>query len=106
MLINFWDSSTAAAKEQMPHLRAAQKEWGNEPNLVMIGINVDEKAASDFAKMERMDWMVGIGDAKVMQDYHLGVGGSVLIGPDGKIVNGSISGVGIDDALDKALRKQ
>ena len=41
-----------------------------------------------------------------MQDYHVGVGTAVLIGPDGKIIAGSLQGLAIDDALDKALRPQ
>jgi len=110
VLLQFWDSTSKESAEQMPHLRAAQKEWDNEPKLVIVGINVDEKpeAATAFAKEQKMEWTQGYAGAgsKLMKDYHVGVGAAVLIGPDGKIVNGSLSGLAIDDALDKALRPQ
>jgi hypothetical protein len=42
----------------------------------------------------------------LLTDYHVGPGAAVLIGPDGKIISGSLQGLAIDDALDKALRPQ
>jgi len=110
VLLHFWDSKSKEAAEQMPHLRAAQRDWGNEPKLVVVGINVDEKpeAVSAFAKEQKMEWVQGYAGAgtNLMQQYHVGVGAAVLIGPDGKIVAGSLQGLAIDDALDKALRAQ
>jgi hypothetical protein len=94
----------------MAHLRAAKRDWADEPKLVILGINVDEKpdAATAFAKEQKMEWMQGFAGAgsNLMQQYHVAVGAAVLIGPDGKIVNGNLSGLAIDDALDKALRPQ
>jgi peroxiredoxin/cytochrome c553 len=110
VLLHFWDSTSKESAEQMPHLRAAHKDWGNEPKLVILGINVDEKpdVATAFAKEQKMEWLQGYAGpgSKLMQDYHVGVGAAVLMGPDGKIINGSLSGLAIDDALDKALRPQ
>ena len=110
VLLHFWDSASKESAEQMPHLRAAKKEWGNEPRLVIVGINVDEKpeAAMAFAKEQKMEWTQGFAGTgtNLMQQYHVGVGAAVLIGPDGKIIAGSLQGLAIDDAQDKALRPQ
>jgi peroxiredoxin len=110
VLLHFWDSTSKESAEQMPHLRAAHRDWGNEPKLAIVGINVDEKpeAATGFAKEQKMEWTQGYAGAgmKLMKDFHVGVGAAVLIGPDGKIVAGSLQGLAIDDALDKALRRQ
>jgi len=110
VLVHFWDSKSKESADQMPHLRAAKRDWADEPKLVMVGINVDEKAeaATAFAREQKMEWMQGMAGAgsNLMQQYHVGVGAAVLIGPDGKIVAGSLQGLAIDDALDKALRRQ
>jgi len=50
-----------------------------------------------------MQALAGAG-SNLMQQYHVGAGAAVLIGPDGKIIAGSLQGLAIDDALDKALR--
>ena len=110
VLLHFWNSTSKESAEQMPHLRAALRDWAGEPKLVIVGINMDEKpeAATAFAKEQKMEWMQGSAGAgsNLMQQYHVGIGAAVLIGPDGKIISGSLSGLAIDDALDKALRPQ
>jgi len=108
VLLHFWDSKSKESLEQMPHLRAAARDWATEPKLVIVGINVDEKPepARAFMKEQKMEWVQGMAGAgtNLMQQYHVGGGAAVLIGPDAKIVAGSLQGLAIDDALDKALR--
>src|SRR5438105_3875549 len=59
VLLNFWDSTSKESADQMPHLRAAARDWANEPKLAIVGINVDEKpeVALAFAKAQKMQWM-------------------------------------------------
>jgi len=108
VLLHFWDSKSKESLEQMPHLRAAARDWANEPKLAIVGINVEEKSdlAGAFVREQKMEWTQGYAGAgtNLMQQYRVGVGTAVLIGPDGKIVAGSLQGLAIDDALDKALR--
>jgi RNA polymerase sigma factor (sigma-70 family) len=107
VLLHFWSSQEKPTHQQLPHIRAAAKDWANEPKLIIIGINLDENfsAAISFAKQQQMTWInayAGPG-SKLLADYVTGAGNTVLIDPDGKIVDPTLMNLEIDDQLDKTL---
>jgi peroxiredoxin len=110
VLVHFWSSKEQKTHDQLAHIHAAAKEWANEPKLVIIGINLDEhfSAATTFAKQQEMSWINAYAgsNSKLLSDYVTGAGNSVLIDPEGKIVDPTLLNLEIDDQLDKSLRPQ
>jgi RNA polymerase sigma factor (sigma-70 family) len=107
VLLHFWSSQEKGTHEQFQHIRAAAKDWANEPKLIIIGINLDEQfsLAMSFAKEQQMTWINAYAgpNSKLLADYVTGAGNSVLIDPNGKIVDPSLVNLEIDDLLDKTL---
>jgi peroxiredoxin len=110
VLLHFWSSNEKKTHEQLAHIRAAAKDWANEPRLMIIGINLDEhfSAAMKFADEQQLTWTnayAGV-NSKLLSDYVTGAGNSVFIDPDGKVVDPTLMNLEIDDLLDKTLRPQ
>ena len=94
----------------MQPLKAAQTAWGKDKRLVIIGLNFDDSAeiARAYADKHQFTWTHGYAGPKsnLTMRYRLRGPTSILIGPDGRILQPDLHGPEIADALQDALRSK
>lgn len=111
VLLDFWATWCGPCIEETPVIKAVWKEYGKQPNFSMIGLNLDNdiEAPEKFIKENEMGWMQGYlgkwADNKVTKEYGIkAIPEIMLIGPDGRIIEKSLSGKRIAEALAEALK--
>jgi RNA polymerase sigma factor (sigma-70 family) len=107
VLLNFWRTDVPESVEEMSSLKAAQSAWGKDKRFVLLGLNADPDAATvrKFVTDHGLTWTqctIGKGTDLPMR-YRLRRPTSVLIGPDGLILQPDLHGPTITDALQDVL---
>lgn len=107
VLLNFWRTDVPESLDEMPGLKAAQSAWGKDKRFVLLGLNADPEVATaqKFVTDHGLTWTqctIGKGTDLSMR-YRLRRPTSVLIGPDGLILQPDLRGPAITDALQEAL---
>ena len=108
VLLNFWRSNVPESLDDIPTLKAAQAAWGKDKRFVLLGLNADadvataQKCAADHG----VSWaQCAVGTTTDLPSrYRLRRPTSMLIGPDGRILEPDLRGPAITDALADALR--
>jgi peroxiredoxin len=107
VLLNFWRTDVAESVEELPHLKAAHSAWGKDKRFVLLGLNADPDAATAqrYVTEHGLSWtQCTIGkEMDLPMRYRLRRPTSVLIGPDGLIVQPDLRGPDIAGALQEAL---
>ena len=71
VILDFWATWCPPCRAEIPHFVQLQKEWGSK-GLQVIGVSLDRegvKVLKPFAKKYRMNYLVLIGDSKVVKVY-------------------------------------
>jgi peroxiredoxin len=107
VLLNFWRTDVPESVEETPNLKAAQSAWGKDKRFVLLGLNADPDVSTvrKFVTDHGLTWTqctIGKGTDLPMR-YRLRRPTSVLIGPDGLILQPDLRGPAITDALQEAL---
>ena len=107
VLFNFWRSDRPESQEDMEHFKAAQTKWGKDKRLVLLSLNCDDArtTAQRYAADQGFTWTQGFlgGRPDVFARYRLRGPTSILIGPEGLIVNSNLRGPAIESALEDVL---
>jgi len=107
LLVHFWRSDRPETTQDFPDLKAAQKEWSTKKGLEILGINFDESADSvrDFMKANEITWTQCIVTraSDIQNRFRLRGPTTLLIGPDGRILQANLHGVEITEGLKESL---
>lgn len=90
VLINFWATWCGPCREEMPLLDAASKKYAGD-KFTVIGVAIDDPdAVATMLKATPVSYPILIGADDTLQTVGDGKGVlpySLLIGPDGKVIN-------------------
>lgn len=107
VLLNFWHSAAPEAVEEMAVIKEVHSKWSGDKRFVLLGINIGSDVAQvrEFATDHKISWtQCAIGkDIDLPMRYRLRRLSSVLIGPDGLILQSDLRGSAVTDALQEAL---
>jgi hypothetical protein len=107
VLLHFWRTDAPESLDEMPGLKAAQSAWGQDKRFVLVGLNADPDtaAAQKYVSVHGLSWtQCTIGKTTDLpMRYRLRRPMSILIGPDGQIVQSDLRGPAISDALGEVL---
>ena len=110
VLLTFWRSERRETEEELQPLKAAQTAWGKDKRLVIIGLNFDDSVeiARAYADKHQFTWTHGYPGPKsnLTMRYRIRGPTSILIGPDGRILQPGLHGPEIADALRDALESK
>lgn len=105
VLLNFWRTDVPESVEEMPSLKAAQSAWAKDKRFILLGLNADSDvaAARRFVTDHGLTWTQCTIGTDLPMRYRLRRPTSVLIGPDGLILQPELRGPAIADALEETL---
>ncbi|MDR3113247.1 MAG: TlpA family protein disulfide reductase, partial [Endomicrobium sp.] len=71
VFLDFWASWCPPCRESIPAVKNVHKQFLQNQNVVIIGVNLGEKPANviSFVKKNAMKYPVLLGDKKVSQNY-------------------------------------
>jgi hypothetical protein len=105
VLLNFWRTDVPESVEEMPSLKAAQSAWAKDKRFILLGLNADPDgaAARKFVTDDGLTWTQCTIGTDLPMRYRLRRPTSLLIGPEGVILQPDLRGAAIADALQEAL---
>ena len=110
VLLNFWRSDRPEAEEELPHIKAAYAKWKGDKRLAIIGMNFDESIETlrNMVEKQQLSWVhcVISKNSTLPARYRLRAPTTMLIGPDGKIVQPDLRGSQIEETLQEVLGKK
>jgi RNA polymerase sigma factor (sigma-70 family) len=110
VLLMIWCIDPEVGVSEMPNWLEAYRRWGDDPHLVMLGLNTDffTEKAHKYALDKALPWvnLDAAGKWEILGKLEIGSGSTMLIGPDGRIVEKRLMGKNIVKALDEELGKK
>jgi peroxiredoxin len=109
VLLDFWATWCAPCLAEMPNLQAIRDRHADDPRFILIGVSLDDQAASAarMVKALNLSWRQGLAgpDSPVVAAYGAtAIPATFLIGPDGTILARDLRGEKTKDAVAGALR--
>lgn len=112
VFLDFWSTTCGPCIFELPALREAYEAFKDQPNFVMLALSLDDdwEAIRRFKRKQSMPWQhvrVGpFGTSPVLDDYGVyGIPENYLISPDGIVLQKSMRGHSVFDAISKVLSK-
>jgi RNA polymerase sigma factor (sigma-70 family) len=107
VLLNFWRSETQDSVSDVPRLKTIQTTWGKDSRFVLLGVNADPDVAEakKFVSDNGVTWtQCAVGKSlELAMRYRLRRATSVLVGPDGLILEPELRGAALTDVLQATL---
>lgn len=111
VLLNFWATWCGPTPEEISALNRVSQEYGANGKIVLIGLNLDNKAenAKEYLEKNELNWIHGylgpIENNRVMAEYGIAaIPQTLLLDPDGKVVAKGLRGPGILSVVENALK--
>ena len=109
VLLDFWATWCAPCLAEMPNLQAIRDRHADDPRFILIGVSLDDQAASAarMVKALNLSWRQGLAgpDSPVVAAYGAtAIPATFLIGPDGTILARDLRGEKTKGAVAGALR--
>jgi len=110
VLLDFWATWCGPCVAELPRLQDVHEVYGRDGQFALVSLTLDDEVAApmQFAKDKGMPWtQVFLGDKpgqEVLKNYGVeSIPATVLIGPDGKVIETGMRGESIRKAVGKAL---
>jgi thiol-disulfide isomerase/thioredoxin/protocatechuate 3,4-dioxygenase beta subunit len=106
VLIDFWATWCGPCIAEMKHIKRLQDTYAANPNLVILGVSVDDTQAepTQFLQGRNLTWKQAWAGPSAWQAWGIsGIPSVWLIGPDGKIIAREIAPEELDQTLAKAI---
>jgi thiol-disulfide isomerase/thioredoxin len=109
VVVNFWSSSCAPCKQEMPRLQQAAERWGGKATVVGIDTIDSHRAAQDFAREHGVTYPIGYDDVgEIASRYGVAYTPTTFfIDRRGRIVKrvlGPVESAELDSQIKRALR--
>lgn len=107
VLLMFWAANPKQGLSEMDRWLEVYRNWGDDKRLVMLGINCDFdlETGKNYAADHALPWTnASMGrDWAKLQPYEAGIGSTILIGPDGKLIENHLYHDTIGKVVDQTL---
>lgn len=113
VLLSFFGSLHQKSRRELSHLSSVYAAYGKDNRLAMVSLDL---APKDVAVRRRLDWNHGIvsvwKNAEVLNEFgfsfdiHEQLPMTMLVGPDGRIIEHQLSGKGIQAAVKSAISRE
>jgi peroxiredoxin len=110
LLLHFWHPLFPPSLKELEAVHAVYDSFGKDNRLATLGLcmRADPDGAANEFRKHHLTWPQAVlrdgGLDPMALDYGVQTFRTVLVGPDGKIIAGSLQGPGIAEAVGRALR--